>query len=127
MLALPAAQRDVALMLWKGLLGGSGLAINLYRASCGANSRTLKSMESRRGGTAGKPPRKNGKSPSTIKTDLAAIRFFLDKMSNPSTGFPPMTSWPWSWSGAASAERVLRENAATIKGKGGQVRYGRPF
>lgn len=115
----------------------------------------------------------SGKSPSTIKTDLAAIRFFHDKMSNPKYRLPTNdelavelerrcfggTDRTWSntefnkmlgkalaidrydfilalylarYAGlrihecfridTATAERALRENAITIKGKGGKVR-----
>lgn len=115
----------------------------------------------------------SGKSPSTIKTDLAAIRFFHDKMSNPKYRLPSNdelavelerrcfggTNRTWSntefnkmlgkalaidrygfilalylarFAGlrihecfhvdTATAERVLRENAITVKGKGGKVR-----
>ena len=114
-----------------------------------------------------------GKSPSTIKTDLAAIRFFHDKMSNPKYRLPTNdelavelerrcfggTDRTWSMTefnkmlgkalandrydfilalylaryaglrihecfriDTATAERALRENAITIKGKGGKVR-----
>ncbi len=115
----------------------------------------------------------SGKSPSTIKTDLAAIRFFHDKMSNPKYRLPTNdelaveleqrcfggTDRTWSntefnkmlgkalaidrydfilalylarYAGlrihecfrvdTATAERALRENAITIKGKGGKMR-----
>ena len=115
----------------------------------------------------------SGKSPSTIKTDLAAIRFFHDKMSNPKYRLPSNdelvvelerrcfggTNRTWSMTefnkmlgkalaidrydfilamylaryaglrihecfriDTATAERALRENAITIKGKGGKVR-----
>ena len=114
-----------------------------------------------------------GTSPSTIKTDLAAIRFFHDKMSNPKYRLPTNnelavelerrcfggTDRTWSMTefnkmlgkalaidrydfilalylaryaglrihecfriDTATAERALRENAITIKGKGGKVR-----
>lgn len=114
-----------------------------------------------------------GKSASTIKTDLAAIRFFHDKMSNPKYRLPDNdelavelerrcfggTDRTWSdvefnkmlgralgadrydyilalylarFAGlrihecfridTATAEQALRENAITIKGKGGKVR-----
>ena len=114
-----------------------------------------------------------GKSASTIKTDLAAIRFFHDKMSNPKYRLPTNdelavelerrcfggTDRTWSMTefnkmlgkalaidrydfilamylaryaglrihecfriDTATAERALRENAITIKGKGGKVR-----
>lgn len=115
----------------------------------------------------------SGKSPSTIKTDLAAIRFFHDKMSRPKYRLPSNDELAvelerrcfggvdrtWShvelnkvlgkalgedrydfilalylarYAGlrihecfridTAIAERALRENAITIKGKGGKVR-----
>lgn len=115
----------------------------------------------------------NGKSSSTIKTDLAAIRFFHDKMSSPKYRLPTNdelavelerrcfggTDRTWSnmefnkmlgkalaldrydyilalylarYAGlrihecfridTATAEQALRENAITIKGKGGKVR-----
>lgn len=115
----------------------------------------------------------NGKSASTIKTDLAAIRFFHDKMSSPKYRLPANDELAAelerrcfghvdrTWSTAefnkmlgkalaedrydyilalylaryaglrihecfridtATAERALRENAITIKGKGGKVR-----
>ncbi len=115
----------------------------------------------------------HGKSASTIKTDLAAIRFFHDKMGNPKYTLPENsklgvelerrrfggTDRTWSnvefnkmlgramaenhWDyilafylarfaglrihecfrlDTAAAEQVLRENAITIKGKGGKVR-----
>ena len=115
----------------------------------------------------------NGKSASTIKTDLAAIRFFHDKMSTPKYQLPSNdelavelerrcfggTDRTWSniefnkllmkayamdhWDyvlalylaryaglrihecfriDTATAEQALRENAITIKGKGGKVR-----
>ena len=114
-----------------------------------------------------------GKSASTIKTDLAAIRFFRDKMSRPKYRLPANdelavelerrcfggTDRTWSMTefnkmlgkalaidrydfilamylaryaglrihecfriDTATAERALRENAITIKGKGGKVR-----
>ena len=114
-----------------------------------------------------------GKSASTIKTDLAAIRFFRDKMSRPKYRLPTNdelavelerrrfggTDRTWSMTefnkmlgkalaidrydfilalylaryaglrihecfriDTATAERALRENAITIKGKGGKVR-----
>lgn len=113
------------------------------------------------------------KSASTIKTDLAAIRFFHDKMSNPKYRLPSnadlsvelerrrfgQTDRTWSnvefnkmqgkalaedrydyilalylarYAGlrihevfridTAAAEQALRENAITVKGKGGKVR-----
>lgn len=115
----------------------------------------------------------SGKSASTIKTDLAAIRFFHDKMSRPKYQLPTndelavelerrcfgVVDRTWSnvefnkmlgkaltedrynfilafylgrYAGlrihecfridTAAAERALRENAITIKGKGGKVR-----
>lgn len=115
----------------------------------------------------------SGKSASTIKTDLAAIRFFHDKMSNPKYRLPSNDELAAelerrcfghvdrTWSTAefnkmlgkalaedrydyilalylaryaglrihecfridtATAEQALRENAITIKGKGGKVR-----
>ena len=115
----------------------------------------------------------SGKSASTIKTDLAAIRFFHDKMSRPKYQLPSNEELAvelerrcfggvdrtWSnmefnkmlgkalaedrydfilafylgrYAGlrihecfridTATAERALRENAITIKGKGGKVR-----
>lgn len=115
----------------------------------------------------------NGKAASTIKTDLAAIRFFHDKMSNPKYRLPDNdelaveperrcfggTDRTWSitefnhmlgraWAAdrwdyvlalylarfaglrihecfrldTATAEQALRENAITIKGKGGKIR-----
>ena len=115
----------------------------------------------------------DGKSASTIKTDLSAIRFFHDKMSNPKYRLPDNdklaveleqrcfggTDRTWSkvefnkmlgramgadrWDyilalylarfaglrihecfrmDTAAAERALRENALTVKGKGGKVR-----
>ena len=115
----------------------------------------------------------SGKSPSTIKTDLAAIRFFHDKMSRPKYRLPTNDELAVelerrcfggvdrTWSNTefnkmlgkaltpdrydfilalylaryaglrihecfridtATAERALRENAITIKGKGGKVR-----
>ena len=115
----------------------------------------------------------HGKSASTIKTDLAAIRFFHDKMSNPKYVLPTNSTLgvelerrrfggvdrTWSteefnhmlgralaaerWDyilalylaryaglrihecfriDTATAERALRENTITIKGKGGKVR-----
>lgn len=115
----------------------------------------------------------SGKSASTIKTDLAAIRFFHDKMSRPKYQLPTnkelavelerrrfgKTDRTWStaefnkmlgkalaenrydyilalylarYAGlrihecfridTAVAERALRENAITVKGKGGKVR-----
>ena len=115
----------------------------------------------------------NGKSASTIKTDLSAIRFFHDKMSDPKYRLPDNdelavelerrcfggTDRTWSvvefskmlgramaidrWDyilalylaryaglrihecfriDTATAEQALRENAITIKGKGGKIR-----
>ena len=115
----------------------------------------------------------SGKSASTIKTDLAAIRFFHDKMSRPKYQLPTNDELAVelerrcfggvdrTWSNVefnkmlgkalaedrydfilalylgryaglrihecfridtATAERALRENAITIKGKGGKVR-----
>ena len=115
----------------------------------------------------------SGKSASTIKTDLAAVRFFHDKMSRPKYQLPTNDELAVelerrcfggvdrTWSTAefnrllgkalaedrydfilalylgrytglrihecfridtATAERALRENAITIKGKGGKVR-----
>ena len=113
----------------------------------------------------------SGKSPSTIKTDLAAIRFFHDLIPNPRYELPGnqelfLTRRTFgevdrTWSNmefnkmlgkalaedrydfilafylgryaglrihecfridTATAERALRENAITIKGKGGKVR-----
>ena len=115
----------------------------------------------------------NGLAASTIKTDLAAIRFFHDKMSNPKYELPTndelgvelerrrFGSVDRTWSNVefnkmlgralgddrwdyilalylgrfaglrihecfridtATAEQALRENAITIKGKGGKVR-----
>ena len=115
----------------------------------------------------------DGKSPSTIKTDLSAIRFFHDKMSDPRYRLPDNdklaveleqrcfggTDRTWSnvefnkmlgramgadrWDyilalylaryaglrihecfriDTAIAEDALRENAITIKGKGGKIR-----
>ena len=115
----------------------------------------------------------SGKSASTVKTDLAAIRFFHDKMSRPKYQLPNNEELAVelerrrfggvdrTWSTAefnkmlgkalaedrydfilalylaryaglrihecfridtATAERALRENAITIKGKGGKVR-----
>ena len=115
----------------------------------------------------------NGKSASTIKTDLSAIRFFHDKMSDPKYLLPDNdalavelerrcfggTDRTWSitefnhmlgkalaidrydyilafylarFAGlrihecfridTATAEQALRENAITIKGKGGKIR-----
>lgn len=115
----------------------------------------------------------SGKSASTIKTDLAAIRFFHDKMSNPKYWLPSNAELAVelerrrfgqtdrTWSNAefnkmlgkalaedrydyilalylaryvglrihecfridtAAAEQALRENAITVKGKGGKVR-----
>jgi len=115
----------------------------------------------------------NDKAASTIKTDLAAIRFFHDKMSNPKYRLPDNdelavelerrcfggTDRTWSivefnkmlgramaldrWDyilalylarfaglrihecfriDTATAEQALRENAITIKGKGGKIR-----
>ena len=115
----------------------------------------------------------SGKSASTIKTDLAAIRFFHDKMSRPRYQLPPMTSCRGAGAALlwrrgphleygefnkmlgralaadrydyilalylaryaglrihecfriehpATAEQALRENAVTVKGKGGKVR-----
>lgn len=117
--------------------------------------------------------RDSGKSASTVKTDLAAIRFFHDKMSRPKYTLPTNSELGvelerrWfgqldrTWSGpefnrllgkamvenrddfilalylgryaglrihecfrmdTAAAERALRENALTVKGKGGKVR-----
>ena len=114
----------------------------------------------------------SGKSPSTIKTDLAAIRFFHDKMSRPKYRLPTNNELAVelerrcfggvdrTWSNVefnkmlgkalaadrddfilalylgryaglrihecfridtATAEQALRENAITIKGKGGKV------
>ena len=114
-----------------------------------------------------------GKSASTVKTDLAAIRFFHDKMSRPKYTLPTNSELgvelerrrfgqlDRTWSGPefnrllgkamvenrddfilalylgryaglrihecfrmdiAAAERALRENALTVKGKGGKVR-----
>ena len=114
-----------------------------------------------------------GKSASTVKTDLAAIRFFHDKMSRPKYTLPTNSELgvglerrrfgqlDRTWSGpefnrllgkamvenrddfilalylgryaglrihecfrmdTAAAERALRENALTVKGKGGKVR-----
>ena len=114
-----------------------------------------------------------GKSASTVKTDLAAIRFFHDKMSHPKYTLPTNNELgvelerrrfgqlDRTWSGpefnrllgkamaenrddfilalylgrymglrihecfridTAAAERALRENALTVKGKGGKVR-----
>ena len=45
----------------------------------------------------------SGKSASTIKTDLAAIRFFHDKMSRPKYRLPTNEELAVSWSGVASA------------------------
>ena len=111
----------------------------------------------------------HGKSASTIKADLAAIRFFHDKMSHPKYPLPSNEELAvklerrsfggvdrtWSniefnkmlgkdrydfilalylgrYAGlrihecfridTATAERVLRENTITLKGKGGKVR-----
>lgn len=115
----------------------------------------------------------NGKASSTIKTDLSAIRFFHDKMSDPKYRLPDNdglavelerrcfggTDRTWSnvefnkmlgramavdrWDyilalylarfaglrihecfriDTATAEQALRENAITIKGKGGKIR-----
>ena len=115
----------------------------------------------------------HGKSASTIKTDLAAIRFFHDKVSNPKYALPTNSelgvelerrrfggvdrTWSteefnhmlgralaaehWDYILAlylaryaglrihecfrmdtAAAEQALRENAVTVKGKGGKVR-----
>ena len=115
----------------------------------------------------------NGKSASTVKTDLAAIRFFHDKMSRPKYSLPTNSELgvglerrrfgqlDRTWSGpefnrllgkamvenrddfilalylgryaglrihecfridTAAAEQALRENALTVKGKGGKVR-----
>ena len=115
----------------------------------------------------------NGKSASTIKTDLAAIRFFHDRLGNPKYTLPTNSELgvelerrrfggvdrTWSniefnkllgkalaenrydyilalylarYAGlrihecfridTATAEQALRENAITIKGKGGKVR-----
>ena len=115
----------------------------------------------------------NGKSASTVKTDLAAIRFFHDKMSHPKYTLPAngelgielerrrFGQLDRTWSGpefnrllgkamaenrddfilalylgryaglrihecfridTAAAERALRENTLTVKGKGGKVR-----
>ena len=115
----------------------------------------------------------NGKSASTVKTDLAAIRFFHDKMSHPKYTLPTNSELgvelehrrfgqlDRTWSGpefnrllgkamaenrddfilalylgryaglrihecfrmdTAAAERALRENALTVKGKGGKIR-----
>ena len=115
----------------------------------------------------------HGKSASTIKTDLAAIRFFHDKVSNPKYALPTNSELgvelerrrfggvdrKWSteefnhmlgralaaehWDyilalylaryaglrihecfrmDTAAAEQALRENAVTVKGKGGKVR-----
>ena len=115
----------------------------------------------------------NGKSASTVKTDLAAIRFFHDKMSHPKYTLPTNSELgvelerrrfgqlDRTWSGpefnrllgkamaenrddfilalylgryagfrihecfrmdTAAAEQALRENALTVKGKGGKVR-----
>lgn len=52
--------------------------------------------------------RREGKSPSTIKTDLSAIRFFHDQMASPRYQLPscPATAI-WSWSGALSARRTV--------------------
>ena len=114
-----------------------------------------------------------GKSASTVKTDLAAIRFFHDKMSRPKYTLPTNSELgvelerrrfgqlDRTWSGpefnrllgkamaenrddvilalylgryaglrihecfrmdTAAAEQALRENALTVKGKGGKVR-----
>ena len=114
-----------------------------------------------------------GKSAGTVKTDLAAIRFFHDKMSRPKYTLPTNSELgvelerrrfgqlDRTWSGpefnrllgkamaenrddfilalylgrymglrihecfridTAAAERALRENALTVKGKGGKVR-----
>ena len=114
-----------------------------------------------------------GKSASTVKTDLAAIRFFHDKMSHPKYTLPTNNELgvelerrrfgqlDRTWSGpefnrllgkamaenrddfilalylgryaglrihecfridTAAAEQALRENALTVKGKGGKVR-----
>lgn len=114
-----------------------------------------------------------GKSASTVKTDLAAIRFFHDKMSHPKYTLPTNSELgvglerrrfgqlDRTWSGpefnrllgkamaenrddfilalylgryagfrihecfrmdTAAAEQALRENALTVKGKGGKVR-----
>ena len=115
----------------------------------------------------------SGKTASTIKTDLAAIRFFHDKMSKPKYRLPDnhelavelerrrfggvdrtwsMTEFNWMLGKAlaedrydfilalylgryaglrihecfridtAIAEQALRENAITVKGKGGKIR-----
>lgn len=115
----------------------------------------------------------HGKSASTIKTDLAAIRFFHDKMSNPKYALPTNSelgvelerrrfggvdrTWSteefnhmlgkalaaerWDYILAlylaryaglrihecfhvdtAAAEQALREQAVTVKGKGGKIR-----
>ena len=115
----------------------------------------------------------SGKSASTVKTDLAAIRFFHDKMSRPKYQLPTNEELAMelerrcfggvdrTWSmiefnrmlgkalaedrydfilalylaryaglrihecfrlDTAAAERALRENAVTVKGKGGKVR-----
>ena len=82
----------------------------------------------------------NGKSASTVKTDLAAIRFFHDKMSHPKYTLPTNSELGVElerrrfgrYAGfrihecfrmdTAAAEQALRENALTVKGKGGKVR-----
>ena len=118
-------------------------------------------------------PLEQGKSASTIKTDLSAIRFFHDKMSHPKYTLPDngalgvelerrrFGQQDRTWTKAefgkllgcamaegredyilalylaryvglrihecfrmdtAAAERALRENALTVKGKGGKIR-----
>ena len=66
----------------------------------------------------------SGKSASTIKTDLAAIRFFHDKMSRPKYQLPSNEELAVELERRCfgGVERALRENAITIKGKGGKVR-----
>ena len=100
-------------------------------------------------------PSEQGKSASTIKTDLSAIRFFHDKMSHPRYTLPGneelgvalerrrFGQQDRTWTNpefgkligramaeerqdyilmdTAAAERALRENALTVKGKGGMT------
>ena len=47
-----------------------------------------------------------GKSASTIKTDLSAIRFFHDKMSHPRMRYRAMKNWASPWNAAASGSRT---------------------
>ena len=48
-----------------------------------------------------------GLSASTIKTDLAAIRFFHDKSAIPNTHYPPMLNLAWSWNGGVLVIQIV--------------------